>query len=136
MEVKEFAEQVLFGTTIEDKLIDGGRYRRGHPGSAIAAPSEPGRPRSLALGGWNDRERVRFREVRGFHSEKERGLVLHFFANHELLAIELMALALLKFPDAPAKFRRGLYGILREEQEHLRLYIEQANLDYAPYTDA
>ena len=36
-----------------------------------------------------------------------------------------MALALLKFPDAPEKFRRGLYGILREEQEHLRLYIER-----------
>ena len=125
MEVREFAEQVLFGTTLEDKLIDGGRYRRGHPGSAIPAPGEPGRPRSLALGGWNDRDRVRFREVRGFHSEKERGLVLHFFANHELLAIELMALALLKFPDAPEKFRRGLYGILREEQEHLRLYIER-----------
>ena len=125
MEVKEFAEQVLFGATLEDKLIDGGRYRRGHPGSPIAAPGEPGRPRSLALGGWNDRDRVRFREVRGFHSEKERGLVLHFFANHELLAIELMALALLKFPDAPEKFRRGLHGILREEQEHLRLYIER-----------
>ena len=125
MEIKEFAEQILFGTTLEDKLIDGGRYNRGHPGSAIAAPNEPGRPQSLVLGSWNDRERVRFREVRGFHSEKERGLVLHFFANHELLAIELMALALLKFPDAPEKFRRGLYGILREEQEHLRLYIER-----------
>ena len=125
MEIREFAEQILFGTTLEDKLIDGGRYNRGHPGGAIAAPGEPGRPHSLALGSWNDRERVRFREVRGFHSEKERGLVLHFFANHELLAIELMALALLKFPDAPEKFRRGLYGILREEQEHLRLYIER-----------
>ncbi len=124
MEIKEFAEQILFGTTLQDKLIDGGRFH-GHPGRAIAAPSEPGRPQSLALGSWNDRERVRFREVRGFHSEKERGLVLHFFANHELLAIELMALGLLKFPDAPEKFRRGLYGILREEQEHLRLYIER-----------
>ena len=36
-----------------------------------------------------------------------------------------MALALLKFPNAPEKFRRGLYGILREEQEHLRLYLER-----------
>ena len=124
MEIKEFAEQILFGTTLQDKLIDGGRFHGGR-GRAIAAPSEPGRPQSLVLGSWNDRERVRFREVRGFHSEKERGLVLHFFANHELLAIELMALALLKFPDAPEKFRRGLYGILREEQEHLRLYIER-----------
>ena len=39
MEVKEFAEQVLFGTTLEDKLIDGGRYHRGHPASPIATPA-------------------------------------------------------------------------------------------------
>ena len=35
----------------------------------------------------------------------------------------LMALALLKFPEAPADFRSGLIGIMHEEQEHLRLYL-------------
>ncbi|HEY5346433.1 MAG TPA: DUF455 family protein, partial [Verrucomicrobiae bacterium] len=50
---------------------------------------------------------------------------LHFFGNHELLATELMALVLLKFPDAPAAFRQGVLRTLKDEQEHTRLYIER-----------
>ena len=57
----------------------------------------------------------------------ERGRVLHFFANHELLALELMAVALLRFPDAPHSFRRGIIETMKEEQKHLNLYIESMN---------
>ena len=53
------------------------------------------------------------------------GRLLHFFANHELLATELMALVLLKFPDAPAAFRKGVFETLKDEQEHTRLYMER-----------
>ena len=55
--------------------------------------------------------------------KEERGRLLHFFANHELLATELMALVLLKFPDAPATFRKGVLQTLKDEQEHTRLYL-------------
>ena len=59
--------------------------------------------------------------------EESRGVLLHFFANHELLAAELMALALLKFPDAPRAFREGLANTLREEQLHTRWYVNRMN---------
>ena len=36
-----------------------------------------------------------------------------------------MALALLKFPDAPDAFRKGLLHTLQEEQEHTRLYLDR-----------
>ena len=125
MEIRQFAEQVLFGTRWEDKLIALDRYEDHAPGAGIETPSAPGRPPGLGLDEWHHREKLRFRDVRHFHSEKERGLVLHFFANHELLALELMALALLKFPQAPEKFRRGLVQTLKDEQEHVRLYQQR-----------
>ncbi len=125
MEIRQFAEQVLFGTRWEDKLVALDRYEDRAPGAGIETPSAPGRPPGLGLDEWHQREKVRFRDVRHFHSEKERGLVLHFFANHELLALELMALALLKFPQAPEKFRRGLVQTLKDEQEHVRLYQQR-----------
>ena len=122
MEIRQFAEQVLFGTRWQDKLVALDRYEDRAPGAGIKTPSAPGRPPGLGLDEWHQRDKLRFRDVRRLHSEKERGLVLHFFANHELLALELMALALLKFPQAPPKFRRGLVQTLKDEQEHVRLY--------------
>ncbi len=125
MEIREFAERILFGDRWQDKLIELDRYEDARPGSGLVAPDVPGRPQGLGLDEWHGREKMRFRDVGKLHSEKERGLVLHFFANHELLALELMALALLKFPDAPEKFRRGLVQTLKDEQEHVRLYKER-----------
>ncbi len=59
------------------------------------------------------------------HDPHVRGQVLHFFANHELLALELMALALLKFTTAPEGFRQGLVRTMTEEQNHLKLYLKR-----------
>lgn len=83
-------------------------------------PDAPGRPAALQFAPRG--ERTPFPTVPQLSDARNRGIVLHFFANHELLAIELMALALLRFPDAPASFRRGLAATVREEQDHLRLY--------------
>ena len=59
-------------------------------------------------------------ELRG-----ERGVMLHFLANHELLAAELMALVLLRFPNAPKEYRAGVYEAMREEQAHALMYVRR-----------
>ncbi|MDB4437470.1 ferritin-like domain-containing protein, partial [bacterium] len=67
----------------------------------------------------------RFPSAEQLEDEEQRALLLHFFANHELLAVELMALALLKFPDAPDSFRKGVLHTLQEEQNHTRWYMQR-----------
>ena len=115
VDVFGFASRVLTGVSWDDKLapplpgVD--RAVRG------PVPAVPGRPPGLAP---SDR-RARF--TAAIDTPRGRGEVLHFFANHELLALELMALALLKFPDAPPSFRRGLVGVMRDEQRHLAGYL-------------
>ncbi len=51
-----------------------------------------------------------------------RAQQFHAFLHHELQAAELMAWAILAFPDTPAAFRHGLLGICRDELRHLALY--------------
>lgn len=122
--VREFAERILFSTSLEEKLaapssdlLDEDR------GGGLVSPVSPHRPKELQFSAIGDRG-PKPREDR-LEEEKERGLLLHFFCNHELLATEIMALALLKFPEAPAEFRKGLLRTLREEQRHTQWYLKR-----------
>ncbi len=124
MELREFAEQVLFATTLEEKLRCPDAISDERPGPAISAPPMPGRPAGLEFKAQNA-AKSEFPGLNALEQERERGRLLHFFANHELLATELMALVLLRFPDAPAAFRRGVFQTLKDEQEHTRLYIDR-----------
>ncbi|YCM44225.1 DUF455 family protein [Verrucomicrobiaceae bacterium 227] len=87
------------------------------------SPDLPGRPEHLRPQP-NDGKSP-FPSADQLHDEEQRAVLLHFFANHELLAVELMALALLKFPDAPDSFRRGVLRTLQEEQNHTRWYLQR-----------
>ena len=123
--VSEFAERVLMSTSLGDKLTHApvsltlDPPKRGN----FIAPSLPGRPHHLKPRP-NDGKSP-FPSADQIHDEEQRGILLHFFANHELLAVELMALALLKFPDAPDSFRKGILRTLQEEQNHTLWYLER-----------
>ena len=96
MNITEFAEQIVFGTTLEEKLQRPGRLtndsnRDAKRLSAKAISSiTPGRPYGLEMqkgqGGTPPPSDDQL------ENEGERGKLLHFLANHELLATELMAL--------------------------------------------
>jgi len=124
MELREFAERVLLGTTLAEKLAAPGAVTDEHPGPALVTPTAPGRPAKLEFKP-HAAGKSEFPGLHRLEEVAERGKLLHFFGNHELLATELMALVLLKFPDAPAAFRKGVFQTLQDEQEHTRLYIER-----------
>ncbi len=125
MELRDFAERILFATTLEEKLRTPDEITDYFPGSALALPTAPGRPANLVFKPYGTGEKSDFPGLHRLEQTEERGKLLHFFANHELLATELMALVLLRFPDAPPAFRRGVLQTLQDEQEHTRLYIGQ-----------
>ncbi|MDP6980558.1 MAG: DUF455 family protein [Myxococcota bacterium] len=47
------------------------------------------------------------------------------FAHHELMAVELFAWALLRWPELPAELRREFTRALADEQRHCRMYIDR-----------
>ncbi len=58
-------------------------------------------------------------------SPQARAVCLARFAHHELMAVELFAWALLRWPDLPAELRRGMLEVLADEQRHCRLYLNR-----------
>jgi uncharacterized ferritin-like protein (DUF455 family) len=124
MELRDLAEQILFATTLEEKLRCPEELTDERPGPALQAPASPGRPVDLQFKARGSGP-ADFPGVQRLEQPSERGRLLHFFANHELLATELMALVLLRFPQAPAAFRRGVLNTLQDEQAHTRWYVDR-----------
>ena len=122
MEVRAFAEQILFGRTLADKLVHPASLTDHQPGDAINTPKMPYRPANLQP---VRRTQNPFPSIAHLDRAGVRGDILHRFANHELLAMEIMSLVLLRFPNAPPAFRRGIVSALREEQTHFTLYLNR-----------
>lgn len=118
--LNEFAVALLNAETLDGKLAP---PPSGLADDARAEPlrvAAPRRPAGLEI---VEGRRARTPPVEGMADPAQRRRILHAFANHELQAAELFAWALLAFPDAPPAFRRGLVGILADEQRHCRAYI-------------
>lgn len=124
MEIREFAQRVLLCPDLEQKLAAVvPPVSDETPGPAIR-PLEPARPRSLKFA--PRRTAPAMPAATALADPARRAIAHHIMANHELQALEVMAWTLLAFPDAPAEFRRGLVGIMADEQRHTRMHVERA----------
>jgi uncharacterized ferritin-like protein (DUF455 family) len=114
--VERWAWDYVTGTDLSKKLappeVPEGWEERPSP-RRIAAP---GRPPELSI-------TLRAKKTRGLGSPAGRARALHTFLHHELQAAELMAWALLAFPDTPREFRAGLARIAVDEARHMRMYL-------------
>lgn len=120
LEMREWAIRILGADTLEEKLFAPEALTDHEPGSPMIW-NEPTRPTNMGF-----KYRTKEQKLPPFQThghEENRAACLHRFAGHELLAVEIMAYALLRFPEAPANFRKGIAHTLKEEQEHVRLYI-------------
>ena len=98
MEIREFAERVLFAETLEEKLTTPpvGRLTDAEPGMPMPAPGGPGRPTGLHFS--QRGTRARLPRADELHNDEARAVLLHSFANHELLAVELHEVTLTADP--------------------------------------
>jgi uncharacterized ferritin-like protein (DUF455 family) len=88
------------------------------PGPALRI-ARPARTAGLALSGGAEA----LPRPGALRAPAARARCLARFAHHELMAVELFAWALLRFPDLPRELRAGFLHVLGEEQTHCRLYL-------------
>jgi uncharacterized ferritin-like protein (DUF455 family) len=120
----DFAKQILSGATLEDKYfsqpIDWDEWKE------FSLPALPGREGVIAF---TDKQ-IKFPKAPSLNNQEKKAIALHSFANHELLAIEMMAAAILIYPhvtEEDIRFKRGIVSALKDEQKHLKLYISRLN---------
>lgn len=124
MEVRAFAEQVLYSELLEDKLKPAsGEFTDDAPGEPSDV-AEPARTEPLKFAA--HRTAPAMPKPGSFKDAIRRGVAHHILANHELQALEVMARIALLFPAAPTDFRIGLCQIMRDEQRHTRMHVERA----------
>lgn len=124
MKLSDFSNHILLNGSIEDKLTEFSSIEFDHD-IASDIPKLPIRNQNISFSS----NVVKF--PRGhFHEKEKKAIALHSFANHELLAIEMMACALRIFPhhnEELKRFKRGILSSLKDEQKHFKLYCEQLN---------
>ncbi|MGD2170108.1 MAG: DUF455 family protein [Chlamydiota bacterium] len=120
MELYNWAHQILTSTKLEDKLFSPDKLTDTLAASPLII-KEPARSYEMRFQKRSTSEKLPpFHE---HHLEDKRAICLHRFAGHELLAVEIMAYALLAFPQAPKSFRKGIANTLKEEQSHVKIYL-------------
>ncbi len=130
MNAYEFAEQLLYGSEFSDKIqhvkLSDFNFEKNLTARKFSTlPGSPGRTKRLSF---SDNQ-LKFPRRASFHLDEKKAMALHFFANHELLAIEMMAAAILfyDFKNTEEKnlFHRGLINTIIDEQKHLKLYVDR-----------
>lgn len=116
--------QILLGESIDDKLLSA--PLRFDEWKSFELPRHPGRNQKLAF---SDNQ-IKFPKAGRLKEDEQKAIALHSFANHELLAIEMMAAALLIYPhesEESIRFKKGILQALKDEQKHLCLYRKRLN---------
>lgn len=128
MNLKEWAESVLLSESLDTKLtpISTADLKFFESHSSINELHTPGRSKKIAINNKQDK----FPKRGSFSQKENRAKAMHFFANHELLAMEIMAAAILYYPtlnEDDFRLKKGIAHTLMDEQKHFKLYQRRMN---------
>ncbi len=113
--IERWAWDYVHSSTLAGKLTPPAPPEDWERPSSARRVASPGRPPEL-------RVVAKAKKTRGLAGEEGRARALHTFWHHELQAAELMAWAILAFPETPLEFRAGLLRIARDEIRHMCIY--------------
>jgi uncharacterized ferritin-like protein (DUF455 family) len=123
MELRTFAERVLYSDVLDLKVARIAEPLTDlQPGDAVRV-ERPVRPANLQFAARKTAPVMP--RAQALKYPKKRAIAHHVMANHELQALEVMAMVLLAFPDAPKEFRMGMAHIMFDEQRHTRMHAQR-----------
>ncbi len=125
MELRAFAERVLYSSVLSDKITQiTDLLTDDDPGATIRV-TEPARPENLQFAARKTAPAMPKED--SLKDPRKRAIAHHVMANHELQALEVMAMVLLAFPDAPVEFRMGMAHVMFDEQRHTRMHVQRCS---------
>ena len=125
MNIFQYCHTILFSPGLDSKLLSPSLVDSYDLCPRIAIDEVPELPERDHGISFTD-EKNKFPSSKSLVDIKSRARALHFFANHELLAIEMMACAILLFPiegEQGVRFRKRLLATIADEQKHFNLYV-------------
>lgn len=123
MELRAFAEQVLLTPDLSRKVARISEPLTDENPGEVLRVATPARPDNLQFAA--RRTAPAMPKAQSLKDPRKRAIAHHVMANHELQALEVMAMVLLAFPEAPAEFRMGMAHIMFDEQRHTRMHAQR-----------
>lgn len=130
MKLSDFCQKIFYGKSFEEKIF--------FPKSIEFDDFSFSQENFLEPYRWErarfSKKKIKFPKGERLFSNEGKAIALNSFANHELLATEIMAISLLRFPhrtESEIRFKKGILKTLRDEQKHFKLYVDYlAKLGY------
>ena len=123
MELRAFAERVLYSDKLTIKIARIDESLTDHALGGAVRVTQPTRPANLQFA--ERKKAPAMPKAESLKDVRKRAIAHHVMANHELQALEVMAMVLLAFPDASAVFRMGLAQVMFDEQRHTRMHVQR-----------
>jgi len=136
MDITSWAKLILESPKLADKLTDLKPSAQLLEWQPYELPLSPARESDIQFSD----KRIKFPGLDKIKTPEGRSIALHSFANHELLAIEMMAAAILIYPhdlqnSESVRLKKALVSTIRDEQKHFKLYVSRLQDDGKKFGD-